>query len=140
MYCTSVFCRFITYSSISLNPDSYIDVSIGRYYQLPSNSRRGFLPMIHCATLCWNPPRDRPMWGVSTHVPTSKIRPACTTYLKNIPDNLVLAPSLPIIIDRQAQLFRDFHRLTTTAGQFPHEAVKIRPKYFKYAAISSGLP
>ena len=56
------------------------------------------------------------MQGVITHVSNYNIRNACTTTLKNIPENLGLAPSRPSILAICDQLFRDFLRLPTTAG------------------------
>ena len=56
------------------------------------------------------------MQGVITHVSNYNIRTACTTTLKNIPENLGLAPSRPSILAICDQLFRDFLRLPTTTG------------------------
>ena len=95
--------------------------------------------MICRMNLCRNPPRDRPMWVFITHVSAPKIITTCTTSLKKILDTLVLAPSLPSIFYRWYQIFRDFRGFPITAGQSPPEAVKIRPNYFKYDTVSSGL-
>ena len=54
------------------------------------------------------------MQGVITHVSAPKMSTACTTALKNIPETLGFAPSIPKILDIRAQLFLDFRRFPTT--------------------------
>ena len=61
--------------------------------------------MILHVTLCWDPPRDWPMWGIINHVSYPRIITVCITALKNIPDNVGLAPYLPNVIYRRDQLF-----------------------------------
>ena len=52
IYCAAVFFLLSTHASTSSNPASCIAVSKCGYYQLPSRNRRGYLPVIHIATLC----------------------------------------------------------------------------------------
>ena len=140
MYCTTVFCLFSTYASISSKTASCISVSRSGYCQIPSNNLRGFLPVICWDNLCWNPPRDRPVRGVTTQVSTPKNSTACPTTLENIPDTLGFTPSLPKIIARRVQLLLAFHRFSKTYGQSASKAVMILPKYLKDMTDSSGMP
>ena len=96
--------------------------------------------MIHRKTLCWNPPRARPIRGVITNVSAPKISNPYTTYLKNTLVTLGLAPYLTSIIDRCAQLFLAFRKPPTADGQYSPKAVKTRPKYLKYVTVYSSLP
>ena len=79
------------------------------------------------------------MWGVIYHVSAPTSRTAYTTTFKKIPDTLGLAPSPPIKIHRQDQIFQASHKTPTTDGQYLSKAVKIHPKYLKYLTVSSGL-
>ena len=108
IYCATAFCLFGKYSTISSNPASCISISIGGYSQLPPACCFGCLPVIRLDTLCWNPPRDRPMRGVTNHVSDPKRSTACKTVLQNIPDTPRLAPSLPSILVSQGQTFCAF--------------------------------
>ena len=58
-----------------------------------------------------------------------------TTAFKNTPNTLGLAPSLPSLLIRRAQLFRALQRLTTTAGQSSSDAIVTRPKYLKDVTV-----
>ena len=65
----------------------------GGYSQLPSQSFRGCLSVIHRDTLFWKIPRSRSMWGVISHISNPKRRTTWTTTLKNIPYNHMFTPS-----------------------------------------------
>ena len=117
MYYATILCLLSTYTSTSSNPDSYIITSNGGYYQLLSRNHQYCLPVIHLTTLYWNPPRDRTMWGFITQVSYPKRGTACTTALKNIPNNYRLSTSCPKIFNNRAQLLLAFLRVPTTARQ-----------------------
>ena len=125
-----IFCLLITHASTSSNPASCIAASKGGNYQLPSRNCRGFLPVIHMDSLCWNPPIARPIRGVIVHVSNPIRSTVCTTDLKNISDTLGFAPSLRKIIKNRDQLFLKSCRFPTNSGQSSSEAVMIWPRYF----------
>ena len=79
------------------------------------------------------------MWGISTHVSDPKSNTDCTTALENIPDTLRLAPSHPRILVSRTQLFRNFFKFPTTAGQLLSPTVNNCPEYFKKVTVSSGI-
>ena len=79
------------------------------------------------------------MWGVITHVSSTKIKTALTNTLKNIPDTLGLAPYLPSILDSRSQIIQAFRRFPTTAFQSSPKAVKTLPTYLKHVTIFSCL-
>ena len=83
---------------------------------------------------------SRPMWGFITNFYAPKIINDCTNALKNIPDTLLLAPSLTRILDIWAQLFWAIFRFPTTTSQYLSKDVKIHPNNLKGVTISSGLP
>ena len=51
IYCANVLYLFRMYTPISSKPASYIAAARGGYYQLPSSSILGRLPVIRCTTL-----------------------------------------------------------------------------------------
>ena len=85
IYCANVLWLFRKYSPVSSKPASCISIFSGNYYKIPSTCRFGCLPVICMDTLCWNPPRARPMQGFITHVYNPKRSTACTTALKKNP-------------------------------------------------------
>ena len=92
IYCATIFCLIRTYAFIYLNPSSCITVSIVGYYQLLSIKRRGCLPVIRWATLCWNPPRARPMMGSSPTSCTQKEVPPAPPPWRTYPTTLGFPP------------------------------------------------
>ena len=72
MYYAAILYLLSTHASTSSNPNSCIAVSKGGYYQLTYRNRRGYLPLIHIATLCLKPPMTCPMRGVITHISDPK--------------------------------------------------------------------
>ena len=80
------------------------------------------------------------MWGVSTHVSNPNSSTAFTTALKNKPDTLGLAPSLPRIHSSRPHLFFAFQMFPTTDGQSSSTAVNTRYRYLKEVTILIGLP
>ena len=95
MYCVDVFFLLSKYSSTSSNPASCIAVSKGGYYQLLSIICQSCFPVICLYTLCWNPPRSLPMWGVIKTSPTQKeVLPAPPPW-RTSPTLLVWPPPLP---------------------------------------------
>ena len=94
IYCKAVFCLRRMQVSIRSNPASYLAASAEVYSHLPPDLCRGSRPISRCATWYWNPPRTRPMWGVTAHVSAPKSNTNWTTALKKNPDTCGLAPSL----------------------------------------------
>ena len=82
---------------------------------------------------------SRPMQGAITYLYDPKIRTPCTTALKNLRANLVLAPPFTIVLEKRAQIFRAFCMFPTTYSQLSSESVKMRPNYLKDITVSSGL-
>ena len=95
IYWATVLWILKTYASTSSKTASCIASSNGGYYQLPSLSLRGYLPVIRRATLWWKPPRARPMWGVIPHVSDPKRRTTCTTVLKISPTPVCFPLTVP---------------------------------------------
>ena len=69
------------------------------------------------------------MQGVSNHVSDPKSSTVCTTAFKNIPETLGLSTSRTRILVLRYQLFQNFLRFPTTAGQSSSAAVKTRSIY-----------
>ena len=79
------------------------------------------------------------MQGVITHVSNYNIRTACTTTLKNIPENLGLEPYRPRILVSRAQLLLALIRFPNTTVQLLYASVKILPRHLKELTVSSSL-
>ena len=79
------------------------------------------------------------MPGVSTHVSDPKRSTKCTTTLKNTPKTLGLSPSYTRILVSRAQIFCNFLRFPTNAGQFSSATVKTCHIYLKEVTLLSGL-
>ena len=72
IYCATVFCLRFVYTLISSKPASSIAATSGGYSHPPYPRLCGLLTVIRRATLYWNLPRARCIWGVRTHVSDPK--------------------------------------------------------------------
>ena len=122
MYCATVFCICQMYVSIISNPASSLSASAEVYSHFLSARRCGSLPVSHCVTWSWRPPRTRPMRGVITHVSVTKSSTDLKAALKKNPDTRSLYPSLLRILVILLHNARTFSVFRTTSGPSPSTA------------------
>ena len=127
----TVFCLLWMYYSIASNPASFLDDAAEVYSYFPSIRLRGSLPFSRRATWYWNPPRIRPMPGVTTQVSVPKISTNWTTVFNKKPDIRGAAPFLLRILVNLRHTSRALSKFLTTSGQSLSAAEITRPNYLK---------
>ena len=138
MNCTAVFYLLRMYSSIALNPASYIAATAGVYSHFLLVRLRRSLPVKLRATWSWNPPRTRTMQGVTTQVSAPKSSINWTTALKKNTDTRSTVPPMLRIIVNLRHTARAFVRFLNTAEKASPIADITCPKYLKEITISRG--
>ena len=128
------------YSSIASNTASSLAAAAKVYYHFPYVRRRGSLPANCCTTWSWNPPRTRPMKGVTTHVSVPKSSTTWNTALNKNLDTCGAAPSPLRTLVNLCHTSREFARFLTNPGQSSSAAEIIHPKYLKEVTMSRERP
>ena len=140
MYCATVFCLHVIYSSASASLTYIVAPPKGGVLQYSIGRMQVYFPVIQWAALCCNPPIALLTWRVTDHVSDLKIITAWSNALKKVPNVRASFPSRPSILDIFYHFLRAFCRLATTAIQSSSVTIRMRPSYLKFVILVSRQP
>ena len=126
------------YASTRSSTDASEASPRGSYTHLPSGRLQVSLLVNQWATLMWNPPSARPLWGVNTHISNPKRRMSWMRTFKNMPDVHSSPPYHISINGIHTHFLRKFLSLKKTDGQSSYVAVRRPSRYLKDNMLVSG--
>ena len=140
MNCATMLCLLQMYSSISSNPTSFLAAAVEVYSHFPYDRRCGSPSDKHHTTWSYNPPRTRPIWGVTTNISLPKSSNNWNTALRKNRYTRDANPSLLRILVNLRHTVCAFSRFLTTAGQFSPTTEITLHKYLNEVTSSRVNP